>query len=61
MIELWPRLVFGPYTMKRFGKPLTMIPRNASAPSRHASARSRPSRPRTLTGARNSCASNPVP
>ena len=33
MIELWPRFVFGPYSTNRFGKPLTVMPRSASAPS----------------------------
>jgi hypothetical protein len=29
MVELAPWLVFGPYSMKKFGKPLTAVPGNA--------------------------------
>ncbi len=36
-IELWPRLVFGPYSRNRFGNPVTVMPRWASAPSDHCS------------------------
>ena len=34
---LEPTLVFGPYSMKKFGNPGTAMPRYAYAPSRHVS------------------------
>jgi AraC-like DNA-binding protein len=46
-------LVFGPYTRNMFGKPGTVIPRHARAPSDQVPTRSRPCRPRKCIGARN--------
>jgi len=57
---LWPRLVFGPYRMKKFGNPLTVTPRYARAPPDHSACRSRPAAPVTRIGARNSVLLKPV-
>ena len=50
MLPPWPRLVFGPYIMKKFGKPGTVMPEVAPAASSvpHTSCSSAPSRPRDL-------------
>ena len=60
MIELWPRFVFGPYIMKKFGKPATVMPRYARAPPAHSDSSDRPSRPSMRIGTRNAVDWNPV-
>jgi hypothetical protein len=59
MIEPAP-LVFGPYRMKKLGKPATVMPRYADCRVRHASCRLSPPSPVTASVARKFVGWNPV-
>jgi hypothetical protein len=59
--EVLPRPVLGPSSRNRLGKPATARPRWALGLPAHASARVRPSRPRTRSATGGSVAWNPVP
>ena len=60
-IELWPRPVFGPISMKKFGNPAIAVPRWACIPSDQASRSVSPVRPRTRSITGGSVTRNPVP
>jgi len=59
-IELSPRSVLGPYIRKKLGKPATVKPRQARAPSAHASSSVREPRPAVFMGAGKELVSKPV-
>ena len=61
MIEPPEVFVFGPYITNIDGKPGTVMPRCACAPSAQVSRRSRPSAPVTCIGNMKSLVRKPVP